>query len=172
MLNKTKTIKIQSVISHNSKTFQVDVKTVFCDGIGYYITGVSDEQSKPILMAAMTAVQAAGYKLPIGRMLISIDGFYDDWNSEYLHLPIAVSMIALQYDLVFDTKKYFLSGMLSLDAKIKDVPDARDITDIAKRLGRKIFLPKVQYIQGLTTFQDYAVPVDDLKDVINHLDIF
>ena len=172
MLNNTKTIKIQSVISHNSKTFQVEVKTEVCDGIGCHITGVSDEQSKPILLDALTAVQAAGYKLPIGRILINIDGFYDHWNSEYLHLPIAVSLVALQYDLVLDTKRFFLSGPVSLDAKLKDVPDAREITDIAKRLGRKIFLPKIQYLQNLSIFQDYAVPVNNFKDVINHLDIF
>lgn len=172
MLNNTKTIKIQSVISHNSKTFQVEVKTEICDGTGCYITGVSDDQSTTILLDALSAVQAAGYKLPTGRILVSIDGFYDDWNSEYLHLPIAVSLVALQYDLVLDTKRFFLSGPVSLDAELKDVPDARDITDIAKRLGRKIFLPKGQYIKGLTTFQDYAVPANDLKDVINHLDIF
>lgn len=171
MLNNTKTIKVQSVISHNSRTFQVEVKTEVCDGVGCYITGVSDEQSKPVLLDALTAVQAAGYKLPIGRILISIDGFYDHWNSEYLHLPIAVSLVALQYDLVLDTKRFFLSGPVSLDAKLKDVPEAREITDIAKRLGRKIFLPKIQYLQNLSIFQDYAVPADHLKEIVNHLDI-
>lgn len=172
MLNNTKTIKIQSVISHNGKTFQVEVKTEIGDGIGCYMTGISGVQQKPVLLRVLTAIQEAGYKIPQERILISVDGFHNHWNSEYLHLPIAISLIALEYDLVLDTKKYFLSGPLSLDAKIKDVPDAREITDIAKRLGRKIFLPKVQYIQGLTTFQDYAVPADDLKDIINHLDIF
>ena len=171
-MQKNKSSKIQTAIFHEGRVYQIEISTETRPGIGCHIRGLSDEQSKPILLTVLTAIQSIGYGIPGGKILITIDAFDDDWTSDMLHLPVALGLLSLQNDIVLDTGSFFLSGRLSLDAELKDIKGALEIADFARRLGRKIFLPKIQYLQNLSTYQEHAVPADNLKEIMNHLDIF
>lgn len=168
---KNKSQKIQTAIFHKGRVYQLEITTETRTGTGCYIRGLSDEQSKPVLLTVLHALQDIGYNIPGEKILITIDAFDDKWNSNMLHLPIALGLMSLQNDIVLDTGSFFLSGRLSLNAELKELEGALKIADFARRLGRKIFLPKIQYLQNLSTYQEHVVPADNLKEIVNHLDI-
>lgn len=170
--------QINAAICHDHLQYQIKVTTEIGSGIGVHVQGIPDERVREVLLRVLASLQSIGYAVPADKIKITIEYFRDEWDSSQLDLPIAVSIYALQNNILLDTDDVFLCGELALNGDLRDLSDGMRLSDFAARLGKKVFLPKVQYLRkksycsNLPLHQDNVIPVDNLRDVINHLDQF
>ena len=166
------TKSVACIIYNGHHEYQVKVTAEIKDGIGCHITGIPDKNIKELLLRVLTARQSIGYTLPSKKIIVSVDGFSDGWSTKELDLPVAVSIYALQKGVFLDTDGVLLTGGLSLTGELNEVNGAVHLSSFAKRHGKKIFLPKRQYLANLSKHYIGAIPADNLREIINYLDNF
>lgn len=159
-------------IINESQVHEFSVISEIDSGSGVYLRGVQEDKVTDLLITVTSILNENGFEMPKERVTITVNGFSYSWDASMLSLPIAVSLYALLPDVLISSDDFFLCGDLSLSGELRDVKDASALSAYAGKRGRRIFLPKMQYLSCLSTYQADVIPADSFKEIITHLDQF
>ena len=150
---------------------RVNVEVSISSGVGIYLVGLADAAVKESLLRTVTALQAAGFRIPGKKIVINLAPADMHKKGSGYDLPIAVGIVAAsgQADLR-DMGKYMIMGELGLDASVRDVPGAMPIAELAREEGfAGCILPAGSALEA-TGYHDYTVfGVRTLSDVLRIL---
>lgn len=165
--------EVKCLIYHNVSVYHVKVIAELNPGTGIHINGLQELKAKELILKVCAALQSIGSDMPHRKVTVTIGGAWTDgMDSDQLVLPVAIAIYARHNEVMLDHDAYFLTGDLTLNGSLNAVPHSTELTDMAQRYTKKIFLPKQQYLQHLSRHQANAIPVDGLKDIIDYMDKF
>lgn len=127
MIKKIHTIKLVGI-----EAVPVTVEAEITSGIGIHLIGLTDAAVRESLLRTVTAMQAAGYRIPGKKIVINLAPAETRKDGSGYDLPIALAILAASGQIKGDTSEFLAYGELGLDGKLRTVPGSLQAAFLAK----------------------------------------
>lgn len=117
MLTTIKSVKVNGI-----EAVPVTVECEVSSGIGIHVVGLADAAVKGSLLRTVTAIQAAGYRIPGKKIVINLAPADLHKSGSGYDLPIAIGMLSASEQVGLpDLDKWLVCGEAGLDGTIRCV---------------------------------------------------
>lgn len=169
--------KLYSAQPHNLSGSIVSVEIDISRGLhSFSIVGMASKAVDESKDRVNSAIKNAGYEAPKSKnekLVISLAPAELKKDGAYYDLSIALGYLLSAGEIDFDPEKKLFLGELSLDGSVKSVRGVLPIIQRAREEGfQEVFLPKENAIEAALVDGINIYPVENLKQVIKHLDTY
>lgn len=129
-------IRITSAKCVGITALPIQVEIQISKGIGLHLVGLADAAVKESLLRTTTALDSLGLHVPGKKIVINLAPADMHKKGSGYDLPIALGILAASEQMEMPgLGKYLIMGELGLDGKIRHIPGALPIVELAGQLG-------------------------------------
>ncbi|MCK4847220.1 MAG: hypothetical protein KAS88_06050, partial [Deltaproteobacteria bacterium] len=150
---------------------QVEVEVDVARGLPVFTTvGLPDNAVKESKDRVRSAVKNSGYTFPTGRITVNLAPAELKKEGAAFDLPVALGILSAESIVEAESLlEYIVLGELSLDGRVKAVRGALSVAVAAKKLGKKLILPKANAKEAALVEGLQVYGVDTLPEVVEFL---
>ncbi|RKY40028.1 MAG: magnesium chelatase [Candidatus Omnitrophota bacterium] len=152
------------------ETFVVEVEVDVQRGLpAISLIGLLDTSAKESKERVRSGIRNSGYKFPSSRITINLAPANIKKEGTHFDLAIALGILNSTYQLNCDFSSFFILGELSLEGKVRGIKGVFPMVLEAKKIGKKLILPKENAYEAALVKDIKIYPVESLKEAIAFL---
>jgi len=167
--------KVYSAQTNLLKAHIIDIEVDISKGLHHFsVVGLPDKAVEESRDRVSAAIKNSGFKSPKsnqGKIVIALAPADIKKEGPKFDLGIALAYLLATDKTNFDPASKIFLGELSLDGKLRRIKGVLPLVREAKRQGfQEVYLPKENVLEGALIEGITIYGVEDLKQVLNHLD--
>ncbi|OQX81317.1 MAG: magnesium chelatase [Candidatus Omnitrophica bacterium 4484_70.1] len=152
------------------ETFIVEVEVDVQRGLpAISLIGLLDTSAKESKERVRSGIKNSGYEFPSSRITINLAPANIKKEGTHFDLAIALGILNSTYQLNCDFSSFFILGELSLEGKVRGVKGVFPMVLEAKKIGKKLILPKENVYEAALVKDIKIYPVESLKEAVAFL---
>jgi magnesium chelatase family protein len=163
--------RTQSVGVFGFHTYMIQVEADISNGLpSFDIVGLPDATVKESRDRVRAAIKNCGFKFPISRITVNLAPADRKKEGSLYDLPVLLAILKASDQLKADLSNSVTIGEVALDGILRGVNGILAMTITAKENGiQNIFVPKDNAIEAAVVDGINVYPVENLKQLIDHL---
>lgn len=163
--------RTQSVGVFGFHTYMIQVEADISNGLpSFDIVGLPDATVKESRDRVRAAIKNCGFKFPISRITVNLAPADRKKEGSVYDLPVLLAILKASDQLKADLSNSVTIGEVALDGILRSVNGVLAMTITAKENGiENIFVPKDNAIEAAVVDGINVYPVENIKELINHL---
>ncbi len=163
--------RTQSVGVFGFHTYMIQVEADISNGLpAFDIVGLPDATVKESRDRVRAAIKNCGFKFPVSRITVNLAPADRKKEGSLYDLPVLLAILKASDQLKADLSNSVTIGEVALDGILRSVNGVLAMTITAKENGiQNIFVPKDNAIEAAVVEGINVYPVENIKQLINHL---
>ncbi|MBQ4119351.1 MAG: YifB family Mg chelatase-like AAA ATPase [Clostridia bacterium] len=163
--------RTQSVGVFGFHTYMIQVEADISNGLpSFDIVGLPDATVKESRDRVRAAIKNCGFKFPISRITVNLAPADRKKEGSVYDLPVLLAILKASDQLKADLSNSVTIGEVALDGILRSVNGVLAMTITAKENGiENIFVPKDNAIEAAVVEGINVYPVENIKELIDHL---